>query len=79
MIEMNPDYIKLDGSLIKNIDKDKNAQIIVETIVSFAKKMNIKTIAEYVHSSTILSIVKSMGIDYSQGYYIDKPKPDILI
>jgi len=79
MIEMNPDYIKIDGSLIKNIDSDKNAQIVVETIVSFAQKMNIKTIAEYVHSSTILSIVKNMGIDYSQGYYIDKPKPDIDI
>jgi len=79
MIEMNPDYIKIDGSLIKDIDKDKNAQIIVETIVSFAQKLGIKTIAEYVHSSTVLSCVKSLGIDYSQGFYIDKPSPNIQI
>jgi len=79
MIEMDPDYIKIDGSLIRNIDKDKNAQIIVETIVSFARKLNIKTIAEYVHSSTVLSCVKNLGIDYSQGFHIDKPSPNIHI
>jgi EAL domain-containing protein (putative c-di-GMP-specific phosphodiesterase class I) len=77
MTQMNPDYIKIDGSLISNLDTDKNAQIIVETIVNFAQKLNIKTVAEYVHSSTILSSVKKMGIDYSQGFHIDRPRPEI--
>lgn len=79
MTKLSPDYIKIDGSLIKDLDTDKNAQVVVETIVSFAKKLGIKTIAEYVHTSTVLSAVKSMGIDYSQGFYIDKPKPQINI
>lgn len=79
MIKLKPDYIKIDGSLIKELDTDKNAQIVVETIVSFAKKLGIKTVAEYVHSSTILSAVKSMGIDYSQGFFIDKPSPELSI
>jgi len=77
MTKLSPDYIKIDGSLITSLDVDRNSQIVVETIVSFSKKLGIKTIAEYVHSSTVLSAVKSMGIDYSQGFYIDKPNPQI--
>ena len=77
MTKLSPDFIKIDGSLIHDLDTNKNAQIVVETIVDFAKKLGIKTVAEYVHSSTVLSAVKNMGIDYSQGFYIDKPQPQI--
>ena len=77
MTKLSPDFIKIDGSLIIELDTDKNAQIVVETIVSFAKKLGIETVAEYVHSSTVLSVVKQMGIDYSQGFYIDKPQLQI--
>ena len=79
IIKLNPDFIKIDGSLIKEIDQDKNAQIVVETIVDFSKKLGIKTVAEFVHSSTVLSTVKQLGIDYSQGYFIDIPSPDIVM
>jgi len=73
LTQMRADYIKIDGSLIQNMDVDKNALIVVETIVEFAKKLGIKTIAEYVHSSIIMDKVKELGIDYSQGFYIDEP------
>jgi diguanylate cyclase (GGDEF)-like protein len=75
LAEIDVDYIKIDGSLIANIDKNKNSLLIAKTIVGFAKGMGIKTIAEYVHSSTVLSTVKQLGIDYSQGYHIDQPQP----
>lgn len=78
IIKLDPDFIKIDGSLIKDLDTDKNAQIVVETIVDFSKKLGIKTVAEFVHSSTVLSAVKRLGIDFSQGYYIDKPSPQII-
>jgi diguanylate cyclase (GGDEF)-like protein len=78
LAEIDVDYIKIDGSLIANIDKNANSRLISETIVSFAKGMGIETIAEYVHSSTVLSTVKQLGIDYSQGYHIDEPHPQIL-
>jgi EAL domain-containing protein (putative c-di-GMP-specific phosphodiesterase class I) len=71
------DYIKIDGSLIRDIDINENSKLITETIVAFAKKMNIETIAEYVHSSTVESIVRELGIDYSQGYHIDEPLPKL--
>jgi len=73
LTKIKPDYIKIDGSLIENIDVDNNALVVVETIVSFAKKLGIQTVAEYVHSSIVMDVVKSLGIDYSQGFYIDEP------
>ncbi|MEA3227595.1 MAG: EAL domain-containing protein [Campylobacterota bacterium] len=66
----------IDASLIQNITTDNNAQVIVETIASFSKKLGIKTIAEYVESKEIHDKVTLMGIDYSQGYYISRPQAD---
>ena len=77
--KVNTDYIKIDGSLIENIDVDKASEIVVDTIVQFAKKLGIKTIAEYVHSSVIMEKVTELGIDYSQGFYIDKPSLELII
>jgi len=73
LINKDIDYFKIDGSLIKNIHKDTNARLVVETIVSFAKKANIKTIAEFVNSKEVFEAVKEIGIDYSQGYYVGVP------
>ncbi len=78
MTTMQSDFMKIDGSLIKNLDSDKNARLIVETIIVFAKKLNKKIVAEFVHSKEIFEIVKEMGVDYIQGYYIGEPLPEIL-
>lgn len=75
--ELKVDIIKIDGSLIKNIDKDTQAQIIVETIIKFANQLKIKTVAEFVHSESVQKKVTEMGIDYIQGYHIGKPISDI--
>ncbi len=74
IMKLKVDYIKIDASMIKDIDKNINSQMVTETIIDFAKKMNIKTIAEFVHSKTIFEIIKEMGIDYAQGYYFGKPE-----
>lgn len=73
LTKMSVDFIKIDGSLIQDIDTDRDAYLVVETIVGFANKLGIKTIAEFVHSSTVMDKVKELGIDFSQGYHIDKP------
>jgi EAL domain-containing protein (putative c-di-GMP-specific phosphodiesterase class I) len=78
LLQLKIDYIKIDGSLIKNLDVDKNAQIVVETIVSFAKKLNIVVIAEYVHSEEVYEKVKELNIDRSQGYFLAKPQDTCL-
>ncbi|WP_294967047.1 EAL domain-containing protein, partial [Sulfurimonas sp.] len=75
LMKLDADYIKIDGSLIINIDKDESSQLVVELIIDFAKKLNRKTIAEYVHNEAVLKKVKEMKIDYSQGYYTGEPSP----
>jgi len=78
MTKNRSDIMKIDGSLIKNIDKDENARLVVETIVSFAKKLHKKTVAEFVHSKEIFDLVREMGVDYVQGYYLGEPKPQVI-
>ncbi len=74
ILQLDVDYIKLDGSLVKRINEEIYYDLI-KSIVSFCKKQNIKVIAEFVSSLAILRYVKSLKIDYSQGYHISKPKP----
>ncbi len=78
MTKNRSDFMKIDGSLIKNIDKDENARLVVETIVEFAKKLKKKTVAEFVHSAEIFELVKEMGVDYVQGYYLSEPLPEVI-
>ena len=77
IIDLNPDILKIDGSLIKNIDTDKNKQKIVKSIIAFAKELKIQTIAEYVENEAIFGVCKNMGVDCFQGYYFSPPKPAI--
>ncbi|MDD2448649.1 MAG: EAL domain-containing protein [Sulfurimonas sp.] len=79
LLRLKVDIIKIDGSLVKDLDRDENTQIIVETIVDFARKLGILTVAEFVHSESISSIVKYLGVDYSQGYFIGEPSSKIVI
>lgn len=75
LIRLDVDVLKIDGSLIRNIQQERNSRLIVENIVDFTRKMGIKTVAEFVESEALLTEVKRLKIDYSQGYYIGKPKP----
>ncbi|WP_456465632.1 EAL domain-containing protein [Persephonella sp.] len=75
ILKLDVDYIKIDSSLIRNIHSDIYSQIIVETIVGFAQKLGIRTIAEFVHNEDVYEMVKAMNIDYSQGFFLSKPKP----
>ncbi|MFI5368113.1 MAG: EAL domain-containing protein, partial [Spirochaetia bacterium] len=77
ILRLRVDYLKLDASLIKPIVEDSNARCIVETIVAFARKLGIQTIAEFVHNEAVQSIVRSIGVDHSQGYFISEPRPDM--
>ncbi|WP_294884089.1 MULTISPECIES: EAL domain-containing protein [unclassified Sulfurimonas] len=78
LMKLKVDYIKIDGSMIKNIDIDKNSQMITKTIVNFAKNMKIKTIAEFVHSKNVFMKVQELEVDFSQGYYFGEPTEDIV-
>lgn len=75
ILELDIDTIKIDGSIIKKLPFDNNAQYLVETIVNFASKQNYKTVAEFVSSQEILDEVRKFGIHYAQGFLLGKPTP----
>ncbi|MDQ1340975.1 MAG: c-di-GMP phosphodiesterase, partial [Campylobacterota bacterium] len=77
LTKLNIDIIKIDGSLIKNITSDKDAQTIVKTIIEFAKELNIEIVAEYVHSKEVQKEIENLDIKYSQGFYLSEPKNSI--
>ncbi|WP_298753949.1 GGDEF domain-containing phosphodiesterase [uncultured Arcobacter sp.] len=74
IINLNVDILKIDGSLIRNIHKDKNIFITVSTIVNFAKQLGLEVVAEFVDSKEVLETIKSLDIEYSQGFYLHEPE-----
>lgn len=72
---MPVDNIKIDGIFIRDINIDATNRIFVESIHNISSIMGIKTTAEYVENEEILECIKSIGIDYAQGYHLAKPEP----
>ena len=75
LMQINADFIKVDGSLIKDIHQNENSQVIAQTILQFASQLELKTVAEFVHNEKVMDEVRSMGFDYLQGFHLDEPKP----
>jgi len=71
------DYIKIDGSFIKQIDSDPGSYHVAKTIADFSKSVGAKVIAEFVHSEAVQQKVLELGIDYSQGYLFSEPQPQV--
>ncbi len=78
IIQTRPDYLKIDGSLIKNIDKDRQTQIMVKAITNIAQELRVKVIAEYVHSKEVLEKLHEYKIDEFQGYYFFEPSTSLV-
>jgi diguanylate cyclase (GGDEF)-like protein/PAS domain S-box-containing protein len=68
------DYIKIDGSFIRKIDKSREDQIFVKAISDISHDLGKQTIAEFVENDHIMSLLKDYNIDYAQGYHIGKPR-----
>jgi EAL domain-containing protein (putative c-di-GMP-specific phosphodiesterase class I) len=77
ILEVSPDFIKIDGSLIKNIDSSKNSYELVKSIVAFSHALDKKVVAEFVHSKEVFDIAYELGIDLFQGYYFAQPALEI--
>lgn len=71
--QLNIDYIKIDGSIIRRVAENQAAHIITETIINFAAKLGIKTIAEFVSDEEIYRCIEGLSIDAYQGYYFGAP------
>lgn len=69
------DYLKIDGSFVKDMDNNKIDHAMVRSIHSVAEAMNIKTVAEFVENDAILKELKTIGVHYGQGLHLGPPIP----
>ncbi len=67
------DYLKLDGSFMRNLARDSVSQTMVTAMIKLARTLNFKIIAEQVEDSAALEAARKMGVDYVQGYVIARP------
>jgi diguanylate cyclase (GGDEF)-like protein/PAS domain S-box-containing protein len=72
------DYIKIDGSFIRNLAESRDDQIFVRAMVEIAKAYDKKTVAEFVENQATLNLLRQYGVDYAQGYFIGRPAPLLL-
>lgn len=69
------DYVKIDGSFVKHVDKNKDDKIFVKALTEVSQALGKQVVAEFVENEAILQVLKDFGIEYAQGYYIGKPAP----
>ena len=78
ILDIEANFLKIDGSLIKHIDKNEKDSKVVKSIIHFAKEANMKTVAEFVHSKTVYDKLMQLDVDYMQGYYIAQPTAELV-
>ena len=78
LVNLPISILKIDGSFVKDMSENPKHKIVVESIVEFAKKMNIPTVAEFVHSKEIVDMLKEMDVNYMQGFYLGEPRPELV-
>jgi len=77
LMHLNADYLKIDGSIIRRINDDRNSELVTRTLVDFARRLGMETVAEFVDSQAVLDKVVALGVDYSQGFFLGEPAPEL--
>ena len=72
------DYVKIDGSFIRNLADSPDDQIFVRALTEVARGFGKHTVAEFVGDQRCLTLLRSYGVDYAQGYFIGKPANEIV-
>ena len=75
--EFPVDYLKIDGAFISNLLHDQVDQTLIKSMIEIAKKLNKKTVAEFVESKKVLDLLIEYGADFAQGYFIGKPSAEL--
>ena len=78
LLNYSPDYIKIDHSLISDIQNDMKKQQLVASVIEFCRENQLNSLAEGVETLQELKTLIRLGVDLVQGYYISKPKPLFL-
>ena len=75
LLSISPDFVKIDISIVRNIDSDVNRQNILQNLISYSKARGIKVIAEGVETHAEMETLVRSGVDYLQGFYVAMPQP----
>jgi len=73
------DFIKIDGSFVRNLLYSSVDRTIVESISEVAHRLGVKTVAEYVEDIAMIPVLQEAGVDFVQGYAIGRPQPLSLL
>lgn len=73
--ELPVTYVKLDGRIVRDLGTDPGSEVIIGSLVKLAKLRNIECIAEWVENQAAIDILRSLGVRYAQGFFLDMPSP----
>ncbi|MCW8825358.1 MAG: EAL domain-containing protein [Gammaproteobacteria bacterium] len=73
--QLDVDWVKIDGSFVRNIERSNSDQIFVRSTVDIAASFNIKTVAEFIETESVNELLRELGIGYGQGYHLGRPEP----
>ena len=68
------DMVKLDGSFIQDLPKNREDQILVQALIDLSKNFSMETVAEWVTDEATAKLVEDAGVTYMQGFYLGEPK-----
>jgi Amt family ammonium transporter len=69
------DYLKIDGTFIRNLAVDTVNQAMVAAMIKLARTLNFQVVAEQVEDIGALEAARKMGVDYVQGFHVGRPQP----
>jgi len=75
LLEIPIDIVKIDGELVKQLEHNERAHVIIQNIIQFSKTLQLKVVAEYVEKEETAKLLHSMGVDFLQGWLFGKAQP----
>ena len=78
LVNLPISILKIDGTFIRDLPENPKHVMITESIVGFAKRLGIPTVAEFVHSQEVLEKIEDLGVSYAQGFHLGEPLPDLI-
>jgi diguanylate cyclase (GGDEF)-like protein/PAS domain S-box-containing protein len=72
---LSMDYLKIDGTIIRGLESDNVNEAMVAAMIKLARTLDIRVVAEHVESEAVFERVRTMGVDFVQGYAVGRPKP----
>lgn len=77
ILRLEPDFIKLDGTLVAGVENDRSQQALAAGLISFAEKIGATIVAEGIENESALAALRALGVEYGQGYFLGRPSDDL--